>query len=177
MWDEATYRRFSGDGCEGVVVYQETYDPDTYTTVHVKGKKRNYGWRLEAPERAAAAGMRRLGLGVLLGLAGDWRADVVALVAHARHLQRVAWRTEITVALPRLRPCAGGTDARCVVTDREFVQALCTLRVALPEAGIVRDLLHGDDRPCVRLWVLNSARERSHEPAAREVAFARRRSS
>ncbi|MCU1377560.1 MAG: hypothetical protein JWN29_543, partial [Acidimicrobiales bacterium] len=30
-------------------------------------------WRLAAPDRAAAAGMRRLGIGTLLGLHDDWR--------------------------------------------------------------------------------------------------------
>lgn len=137
VWDTAAYRRYAAAGCEGVVVYQETYDPITYAQVHLKGKKRNYGWRLEAPERAAEAGMRRLGIGVLLGLSADWRADVLALVAHARHLQKVAWKSELTVAVPRLRPCAGGIDARGTVSDRDFVQIICALRLALPEAGIV----------------------------------------
>ena len=137
VWDTDTYRRLAEAGCEGVVVYQETYDPETYAAVHLKGKKRNYAWRLDAPERAAAAGMRRLGIGALLGLSADWRADVLALVAHARHLQRVAWRCDLTVSVPRLRDCAGGTDAHCEVSDREFVQIICALRLALPEVGIV----------------------------------------
>ena len=137
VWDTPTYRRLHEAGCEGVVVYQETYDETTYRAVHLKGRKRNYGWRREAPERAAEAGMRRLGIGVLLGLAPDWRADVLALVAHARELQRVAWRCEITVSLPRLRPCAGGIVPQSVVSDRDFVQLVCALRLALPEVGIV----------------------------------------
>ena len=137
VWDTDTYRTFADAGCEGVVVYQETYDPDVYAAVHVKGKKRNYGWRLEAPERAAEAGMRRLGVGALLGLAPDWRADVLALVAHARHLQKVAWRCELTVSVPRLRPCAGGAPPAADVSDRDFARIICALRLALPEVGIV----------------------------------------
>ena len=73
MWDTATYRRLVDAGCEGLVVYQETYDRGTYAAVHLKGKKRNYDWRLAAPDRGAAAGMRRLGIGALLGLHADWR--------------------------------------------------------------------------------------------------------
>ena len=137
VWDTPTYGRLAAAGCEGVVVYQETYDRSTYDAVHVKGKKRNFGWRLEAPERAAAAGMRRLGIGVLLGLAPDWRADVVALVEHARRLQKVAWRCELTVSVPRLRPCAGGIESRAVLSDRDFVQLIAVLRLALPEVGLV----------------------------------------
>ena len=61
VWDTATYRRLVEAGCEGLVVYQEAYDRDTYETCHLKGKKRNYDWRLAAPDRGAEAGMRSLG--------------------------------------------------------------------------------------------------------------------
>ena len=66
VWDTETYRRLVEAGCEGLVVYQETYDRDTYAGVHLKGKKRNYDWRLAALDRGAEAGMRRLGLGALI---------------------------------------------------------------------------------------------------------------
>ncbi|MDQ4133337.1 MAG: radical SAM protein, partial [Actinomycetota bacterium] len=82
-WDAATYRRLVEAGCEGLVVYQETYDRATYAASHVKGKKRNYDWRLAAPDRGAEAGMRRLGVGALLGLHDDWRADALMVAAHA----------------------------------------------------------------------------------------------
>jgi 2-iminoacetate synthase len=137
VWDTQTYRHLAEAGCEGVVVYQETYDPKVYAAVHLKGKKKNYGWRLEAPERAAAAGMRRLGIGALLGLSPSWRADALALVAHARHLEKVAWRCELTVSVPRLRPCAGGIAPRASIDQRDFAQLICALRLALPEIGIV----------------------------------------
>ena len=64
----STYRRLLAAGCDGVTVYQETYDPPSTPAVHLKGKKRNYAWRLAAPDRAAEAGMRRLAIGSLLGL-------------------------------------------------------------------------------------------------------------
>ncbi len=108
VWDTGTYRRLLSAGCDGVTVFQETYDPATYAAVHLKGKKRNFAWRLAAPDRAAEAGMRRLGIGALLGLHDDWRAEALALTAHARALMRRWWRCEVTVALPRLRPAAGG---------------------------------------------------------------------
>ena len=64
VWDTDTYRRLVAAGCDRVmVVYQEAYDRDTYGQVHLKGKKRNYAWRLAAPDRAAEAGMRRIGVG------------------------------------------------------------------------------------------------------------------
>lgn len=136
VWDVATYRRLVDAGSEGLVVYQETYDRDTYAAVHLKGKKRNYDWRLAAPDRAAEAGVRSLAVGALLGLQPDWQAEVVALAAHASALLRRWWRCEVAVSLPRMRPAAGGFEPARAVTDREYVQILCALRLALPDVGI-----------------------------------------
>jgi 2-iminoacetate synthase len=136
VWDEATYHRLVAAGADGVVVYQETYDRSTYREVHLKGKKRNYDWRLAAPDRAAAAGMRRLGIGALLGLHDDWRAEALLLAGHAQALTRRWWRCEVAMALPRLRPAAGGFEPADPVDDPAFVQLLCALRLVLPDVGI-----------------------------------------
>jgi 2-iminoacetate synthase len=136
VWDTDTYRRLVDAGCEGLVVYQETYDRDTYAAVHLKGKKRNFDWRLSAPDRGAEAGMRRLGIAALLGLHADWRGDALAVATHAAALVHRWWRCELTVALPRLRPAAGGYDPADPVDDRDFVQLLCALRLFLPDVGI-----------------------------------------
>ena len=137
VWDTDTYRRLVEAGCEGLVVYQETYDRHTYAAVHLKGKKRNYDWRLAALDRGAEAGMRRLGLGALLGLHADWRYEALAVAAHARHLLRRWWRCELSISLPRLRPAAGGYQPPGPVGDRQFTQLLCALRLLLPDVGLV----------------------------------------
>ena len=136
VWDTTTYRRLVDAGCDGLTVFQETYNADTYSSVHLKGKKRNYAWRLAAPDRGAEAGMRKLGIGALLGLHPDWREDAIALAAHARALMKRWWRCEVTVALPRLRPAAGDFTPTDPVSDREFVQLLCAMRIAFPDIGI-----------------------------------------
>lgn len=136
VWDTPTYRRLVVAGCEGLVVYQETYDRQTYATAHVRGKKRNYDWRAAAPDRGAEAGMRQLGVGALLGLHEDWRADVLAVAAHARALVRRWWRCQVTVSVPRLRPAAGGYQPARPVTDRQLAQAVCALRLVLPDVGL-----------------------------------------
>lgn len=136
VWDTATYRRLLAAGCDGVVVYQEVYDRDTYAEVHLKGKKRNYAWRLAAPDRAAEAGMRRIGVGALLGLHPDWRSEAIAVAAHASALIRRWWRCEVSVSLPRLRPAAGGFEPTEPVDDRSLAQLLCALRIALPGLGL-----------------------------------------
>ena len=93
-------------GAEGLVVYQETYDRAIYAAMHTAGPKRNFDWRLETAERAYAAGFRRLGIGALFGLA-DWRFEALSVAAHAEYLLRHCWKAQLTISLPRLRPCAG----------------------------------------------------------------------
>ncbi|VVM04573.1 partial 2-iminoacetate synthase, partial [Methylacidimicrobium cyclopophantes] len=100
------YREIVDAGAEGVVIYQETYVPEIYSSLHLSGPKRDFVWRLQAPERAYRAGFRRIGIGALLGLA-PWREDALALAAHAAWLLKHAWRSYLTISLPRLRPAAG----------------------------------------------------------------------
>jgi 2-iminoacetate synthase len=132
---EPEYRGFAAAGCDGVVLYQETYDPQAYAEHHLGGPKKHYAWRLDAPERAARAGIRHLGIGALLGLA-DWRYEALSLVAHARWLERHCWRSQINVSLPRINPAEGGYTPRHAVDDRDFVHVLAFLRLTLPTAGI-----------------------------------------
>ncbi|MCA1823761.1 MAG: 2-iminoacetate synthase ThiH, partial [Frankia sp.] len=136
-WSDDTYARLVAAGVEGVVHYQETYDRTRYAAVHIAGWKRDFDRRLASTERAAEAGVRRLGIGALLGLATDWRADVLAVAAHAAFLARRYWRTEVTVALPRIKPSASGYQPVEPVGDRHYAQALAALRLAVPDAGIV----------------------------------------
>ena len=136
-WSDDTYARLVDAGLEGVVHYQETYDRARYAEVHLAGWKRNFDRRLAAMERAGSAGVRRLGVGALLGLAPNWRHDVLAVAAHAAFLQRRFWRAEVTVALPRITPSASGFQPVVEVADAAFVQALAALRLALPDVGLV----------------------------------------
>jgi 2-iminoacetate synthase len=137
VWSEDEYRRLSSAGCDGVVIYQETYHPETYAHVHLAGRKRHYEWRLLGPERAARAGMRRVGIGALMGLHDDWRYEALSVAAHARFLMKRYWRTQVTVSVPRMRPSAAGWQPRTLLSDAELVQYVCALRLLLPDAGIV----------------------------------------
>jgi 2-iminoacetate synthase len=137
VWGEEEYRRLREAGCEGVVIYQETYDPARYSQVHLAGRKRNYRWRLLGPERAARAGIRRIGIGALLGLYDDWRYEAICTAAHARFLMRHFWRSQVTVSVPRIRPSASGFQPRVEVGDRDLTLLVCALRLCLPDAGLV----------------------------------------
>ncbi len=130
------YAELTAAGAEGLVVYQETYDRALYAELHTAGPKKDFDWRLDAPERAYAGGFRRIGIGALFGLA-EWRAEAGALVAHLEHLLRMCWRAQFTVSLPRLRPCAGEFSPRQPLGDRDFIQLICALRVCFPQVGIV----------------------------------------
>lgn len=130
------YRRMVDAGCEGLVVYQETYDRDVYASMHTAGPKKDFDWRLACPERGYQGGFRRIGIGALMGLA-DWREETLALAAHLDYLERHCWKASYTISLPRLRPAAGGFQALTVFTDRDLVQALCAFRLCFPEVGIV----------------------------------------
>lgn len=130
------YRPLVAAGAEGLVVYQETYNRAAYAEMHTAGPKRDFDWRLACPERAYAAGFRRLGVGALFGLA-DPRAEALALGAHVEHLLKTCWKSQVTVSLPRLRPAAGGFAPRFALGDRGLVQLLCALRVTFPQVGIV----------------------------------------
>jgi 2-iminoacetate synthase len=131
-----SYRSLVQAGAEGLVVYQETYDRAVYHQMHTAGPKRNFDWRLETPERAYAAGFRRLGIGALYGMS-DWRYEAICLAAHAQYLLRHCWKAQLTISLPRLRPCAGEFDPPQPIADRDLVQLVCAFRIFLPDAGLV----------------------------------------
>ena len=130
------YGRLFQAGITSVAVYQETYDRQVYGEVHLAGRKRNFDYRLATPARAAAAGMREVGIGVLLGLA-DWRAEGVALGLHLAWLRKKFWRTALTVSFPRLRPAAGGYRPRVQVSERELSRLIFTLRLFDPDVGLI----------------------------------------
>ena len=123
-------------GAEGLVVYQETYDRRVYASMHTAGPKRDFDWRLETPERAYAAGFRRLGIAALYGLA-DWRYEALCTAAHAQFLLRECWKAQLTISFPRLRPCAGDFQPLTLLGDRQLVQLMAAFRLLLPDAGLV----------------------------------------
>ena len=130
------YRPLVAAGADGLVVYQETYDRAVYDEMHTAGPKKNFDWRLETAERAYAAGFRRLGIGALYGLA-DWRYEALSVAAHADFLLRNCWKAQVTISLPRLRPCAGEFEPLTHLGDRELVQLICAFRLMFPDVGIV----------------------------------------
>ncbi len=129
------YRALKDCGLDGLTIYQETYDPEVYDRVHLAGRKKDYLWRLDTPERAAAAGLRWVGIGTLFGLAEPVRDGFLAGI-HAWYLQRKYPETEFSLSLPRMNEAEGNFKCEQALDDVSFVQMLAAYRLFLPQAGI-----------------------------------------
>ena len=130
------YRYLHECGADYVTVFQETYDPVKYETLHLMGHKRVFPYRFEAQERAIMGGMRGVGISALLGLA-DFRKDALATALHAYYLQRKYPHVEYSLSCPRLRPIINNEKINPLdVHEKELCQVLCAYRIFLPYIGI-----------------------------------------
>lgn len=133
--EQDEYARMVKAGVDGLTIYQETYDEELYATLHPRGPKKDFRYRLDAPERGCEAGMRVVNVGALLGL-GDWRKDAMITAIHAAYLMDKYPNVDIAVSLPRMRPHAGEFQPTSIVEDRDMVQVMLALRIFLPRLGI-----------------------------------------
>lgn len=122
------YEQLIACGLDSVLVYQETYHPELYKEYHPKGKKSKFEYRLETPERLGRAGIYKIGLGALLGLA-DWRTDSWFTALHLSFLEQNFWKTKYSISFPRLRPAVGVASPKSAISDRELVQLICAYRI------------------------------------------------
>lgn len=132
---EEEYKEVISAGVDSLTIYQETYNEEIYDRVHIAGPKKNYDFRLNAPERGCAARMHSVNIGALLGL-DDWKKDAFFTGLHAQYLQDKYPETEISVSLPRIRPHAGSFDDIYPVNDKALVQTMLALRLFLPRVGV-----------------------------------------
>ena len=130
------YAEMAAAGVCGVTLYQETYDEALYALYHPRGSKASFDWRLEGLERAAEAGIRRLGLGILLGLA-DPAEDLRALMRHGAYLRSRFSDHPLAFSLPRIHRAPDNFKVPYPVDDETFVRLYCALRIAFPDAELV----------------------------------------
>lgn len=126
--EKEEYERLIKAGLYAVLVYQETYHEDEYKKHHPKGKKSNFQYRLETPDRLGKAGIHKIGLGALFGLE-DWRVDSFYTALHLKYLQKNYWKTKYAISFPRLRPFSGGLEPKVEMTDKDLVQLICAYRL------------------------------------------------
>lgn len=122
------YEKLHKAGIYSVLVYQETYHQEVYKKYHTKGKKSNFDFRLETPDRIGTAGIHKIGLGVLLGLE-DWRTDSFFNALHIDYLQKKYWQTKYSVSFPRLRPAEGIIEPNFIMDDKDLTQLICAYRL------------------------------------------------
>ncbi|QCR24539.1 2-iminoacetate synthase ThiH [Pontibacter sp. SGAir0037] len=126
--DQHDYEELVPLGLNTVLVYQETYHQEDYKKHHPKGKKSNFQYRIETPDRLGQAGIHKIGLGVLIGLE-DWRTDSFFTALHLSYLEKKYWQTKYSISFPRLRPFSGGLPPKVEMNDRELVQLICAYRI------------------------------------------------
>ncbi len=126
--DESEYAQLIQEGVNTVLVYQETYHEEDYKIHHPRGKKSNFEYRMETPDRLGKAGIHKIGLGVLIGLE-DWRTDSFFTALHLSYLEKTFWQSRYSISFPRLRPFSGGLTPKVEMNDRELVQLICAFRL------------------------------------------------
>jgi len=129
------YSELLKSGIDGVTLYQETYDKGLYAKFHTCGPKASFENRLTCQESAAEAGMRRLGIGSLLGLS-NWRFECMAMALHADYLMKNYWKSKISFSFPRLKVSSTNEKDLKKVSDRDMTQMITALRICFPDAGL-----------------------------------------
>jgi 2-iminoacetate synthase len=129
------YKTLIEAGVTSLTLYQETYDESRYDALHLAGPKKDYSYRLGAPERGAIAGMNKIQIGALLGLA-DPLEDAYKTAMHLTYLMNHYPEVEWGLSLPRLKDIENGSFIGNPVEDRLFVQILLAFRVLFPKVSI-----------------------------------------
>ena len=123
------YKSLVKHGMHAVMVYQETYNSQSYANHHLKGKKTNFEWRLDTADRLGEANVNKIGLGCLFGLTKDWRTDAFYAGMHLHYLEQKYWKTGYSMSFPRIRPYEGENIVATDLKDRDLVQLICAFRI------------------------------------------------
>lgn len=130
------YKYLHECGADYVTVFQETYNSDKYSELHLGGHKRIFPYRFNAQERALMGGMRGVGFASLLGL-DNFRKDAFATGFHASLIQKKYPHAEIAISCPRLRPIINNENINPRdVHERQLLQIVCAYRIFLPYSNI-----------------------------------------
>jgi len=132
------YRKLKDAGIGTYILFQETYNKESYEKLHPSGPKHDYAWHTEAMDRAMEAGIDDVGLGVLFGLE-RYRYDFVGLLMHGEHLEAAFGVGPHTISVPRIRH-ADDIDAnsfRNGIQDDTFAKIVACIRIAVPYTGMI----------------------------------------
>ena len=140
------YKELFKAGVDGVTIYQETYNKERYKMLHQAGKKTDFDYRYETPERIAKSGIRTISMGVLLGLS-NVAEDVYHLFLHLEKMEKKYPGVEYAISFPRLIPINETGIEYFQVPDITLIKLICTARILFPRVGIN---LSTRERPYIR---------------------------
>ena len=132
------YAKLHKAGIGTYILFQETYNKESYEQLHPQGPKHNYNWHTEAMDRAMQGGIDDVGLGVLFGLS-TYRYEFSGLLMHAEHLEAVFGVGPHTISVPRLRHAddIDSSQFSNCIPDDIFAKIVALIRIAVPYTGMI----------------------------------------
>ena len=132
------YKKLHDAGIGTYILFQETYNKESYEKLHPTGPKHNYKYHTEAMDRAMQGGIDDVGLGVLFGLE-SYRYEFAALLMHAEHLEAVFGVGPHTISVPRIKK-ADDIDPETFdngIDDDIFAKIVACIRISVPYTGMI----------------------------------------
>ncbi|MBO5434542.1 [FeFe] hydrogenase H-cluster radical SAM maturase HydG, partial [bacterium] len=132
------YKKLHEAGIGTYILFQETYNKDSYEKLHPTGPKHNYKYHTEAMDRAMQGGIDDVGLGVLFGLE-SYKYEFAGLLMHAEHLEAVYGVGPHTISVPRIRK-ADDIDPNSFdngIDDDIFAKIVACIRISVPYTGMI----------------------------------------
>lgn len=132
------YRKLKEAGIGTYILFQETYNKESYEKLHPTGPKHNYAYHTEAMDRAMEGGIDDVGLGVLFGLE-SYKYEFAGLLMHAEHLEAVHGVGPHTISVPRICPAddIDPTAFKDALSDDLFAKIVACIRIAVPYTGMI----------------------------------------
>jgi len=133
------FRKLKNSGIGTFQIFQETYHQETYVAMHPVGPKSDPDNRLDAVDRAFAAGIDDIGIGVLYGLY-DYRFETLGLLSHVAHMEEALGVGPHTISVPRIEPADGAElsfNPPHKISDHDFMKVVAILRLSVPYTGII----------------------------------------
>lgn len=132
------YRMLAEAGIGTYILFQETYNKESYEQLHPYGPKSSYAYHTEAMDRAMEGGIDDVGLGVLFGLE-LYRYEFAGLLMHAEHLEAVHGVGPHTISVPRVKH-ADDIDPDAFdngIDDDTFAKLCALIRISVPYTGMI----------------------------------------
>ncbi len=132
------YKKLHEVGIGTYILFQETYNKESYETLHPTGPKHNYKWHTEAMDRAMEAGIDDVSLGVLFGLE-SYKYEFAGLLMHAEHLEAVHGVGPHAISVPRIKKAddINPEDFDNGIDDDIFAKIVACIRIAVPYTGMI----------------------------------------